>query len=155
IVTMAFIACAASAAFLSSTRTPALLLAALVLTMAVSARRTPTTVAGVIFVVIAVGYVISSDARFRRYETLGTEGVLAERIEWSVNRGLLDVIADAPLGHGLASAGGTSIPYFLAEDALPQEGLESEVSRLALELGIVGLAAWSLFAFTTLVRGAS
>jgi hypothetical protein len=150
-LTVLYLACAASAAFLCSSRIPVLLLAALVLTVvALGWRRQILTICAVV-AVVAIWIVVGADERFRRYETLGRDDVVAERVHWSVNNGLLDIIVDAPLGHGLASAIGTSIPYFLSEEALPQEGLESEVSRIALELGVVGLVVWILFGVRSLV----
>jgi hypothetical protein len=150
-LTVLYLACAASAAFLCSSRIPVLLLAALVLTIVALGWRSPILTICAVAAVVVIWVVVGAEERFRRYETLGREDVVTERVHWSVNNGLLDIIVDAPLGHGLASAVGTSIPYFLAEDALPQEGLESEVSRVALELGVFGLVVWVLFGVRSLV----
>jgi hypothetical protein len=152
-VTFLYLACAASAAFLCSSRIPVLLLVVLVLTVVTLGWRSPILTISAVAAVVAIWVVVGAEERFRRFETLGSEDVVTERIHWSVNNGLLDIIVDAPLGHGLASAVGTSIPYFLSEDALPQEGLESEVSRLALELGVIGLVVWVLFGVRSLVGG--
>lgn len=152
-LTALFLGCAASAGFLCSSRIPVLLLAGLVLTIVALGRRSPSLTLGAVIAVAGIWILVGAEERFRRYETLGREDVVSERVHGSVNYGLLDIILDAPLGHGLASAVGTSIPYFLAEDALPQEGLESEVSRLALELGVVGLAVWMSFIARSLLAG--
>ena len=152
-LTVLFLACAASAAFLCSSRIPVLQLAALVLTIVALGRRSPSLTLGALIAVVGIWILVGAEERFRRYETLGREDIVSERVHSSVNYSLLDVVLDAPLGHGLASAFGTSIPYFLAEDALPQEGLESEVSRIALELGVIGLAAWMLFIARSLLAG--
>jgi hypothetical protein len=63
----------------------------------------------------------------------------------SVNSSLLDVITTYPLGNGLGSAAGTSIPFFLMGLARPQYGLENEFARIAMEQGIIGLLLWVLF----------
>jgi hypothetical protein len=152
-LTALYLACATSAAFLCSARIPVLLLAALVLTIITLGWKSPLVTMSAVAAVAAIWIFVGAEERFRRYETLGSEDVVAERIHWSVNNNLLDIIMDAPLGHGLASAVGTSIPYFLLDDALPQEGLESEVSRLALELGVIGLAVWILFVGRSLLAG--
>ena len=47
---------------------------------------------------------------------------------------------------GLGSAFGTSIPYFLADVAKPQVGMENEYARIAIEQGLVGVVLWMSFA---------
>jgi len=149
-----YLLCAASGPFLCSSRLPVLVLGAIVLTLALLGRRSPLATVSALGAALVIALTASSDDRFRRYESFGDEGVVTGRVQGSFNRDLLDVIADAPLGRGLASAAGTSIPYFLINDALPQEGMESELSRLALELGVLGLLAWVALAFRVLLHGA-
>jgi len=148
-----YLLCATSGAFLCSSRLPALILGAIVLTLGVLGRRNPFATLCALTAAVVVAVTASSDDRFRRYETLGEEGVVAGRVEGSFNRDLIDIIADAPFGRGLASAMGTSIPYFLADEAEPQQGMESELSRLALELGVLGLVAWVTFTFRIILYG--
>jgi hypothetical protein len=70
--------------------------------------------------------------------------MVRERISFSVSMSFLDILMSYPFGAGLASAFGTSIPYFL--EGTPglhsQIGLESEYARLLLEEGVLGLATW-------------
>jgi hypothetical protein len=136
---------AASGAFLCSARIPVLVLMALVGVWTLVGRQKRNLLVFLVLGSLAVLYVVRSGDRFRRVETLRDPDTVETRIASSVNRGLVDVVLENPLGRGLASAIGTSIPYFLADDARPQEGLESEYSRLALELGVAGLLAWVLF----------
>ena len=142
---------AASGTFICSARIPVLALASLVVVWAVVTRNRRNVVAVILLGAIALSALVGSSARFRRYETLRNSEMVETRIGRSFNRGLLDVVLENPVGRGLASAFGTSIPYFLADDARPQEGLESEFGRLALELGVVGLLAWVLFTLWCLV----
>jgi hypothetical protein len=139
------LAAAACGAFLCSARIPVLTLVLLVVVWAVATRNRRNVVVSVLLGSIAVSVVVFSSARFRRYETLRDSEVIETRLGSGLNRGLLDVVLENPVGRGLASAIGTSVPYFLADQAKPQEGIESEFSRLALELGVVGLLAWLLF----------
>jgi hypothetical protein len=136
---------AASGAFLCSARIPVLILMALVAVWTLVGRQKRNLLVFLVLGSLAVWSVVKSGDRFRRVETLGDPDTVETRIATSVNRGLVDVVLENPLGRGLASATGTSIPYFLADEARPQEGLESEYSRLALELGVAGLLAWVSF----------
>jgi len=143
---------AAGGAFLCSARIPVLTLMALVVVWSVATRNKRSFIVSVTLAAIAISVLVVSSARFRRYETLRDSEVLETRLGLSVNRGLVDIVLENPVGSGLASAVGTSIPYFLADDAKPQEGLESEFSRLALELGVGGFTAWLLFVLWSLAR---
>ena len=53
--------------------------------------------------------------------------------------------SNIPLGLGLGSAVGTSIPYFLEGIARPQYGMENEFARIALEEGVLGVVLWCSF----------
>ena len=142
---------AASGPFICSARIPVLALTSLVVVWAMVTRNRRNVVSVIVLGATALSVLVGSSVRFRRYETLRNSEMVETRIGRSFNRGLLDVILENPAGRGLASAFGTSIPYFLADDARPQEGLESEFGRLALELGVVGLLTWVLFALWCLV----
>jgi hypothetical protein len=65
--------------------------------------------------------------------------------------GFFDAAFKHPLGMGLASAVGTSIPYFLEESARPQYGMENEYARLVLEEGIPGAILWVSFVLWILI----
>lgn len=94
---------------------------------------------------VVVGFVVLSNPRFQRFLTLENTDYVTERVSWSVNTSMLDVLTQYPLGNGLGSAGGTSIPFFLMDLARPQHGLENEFGRIAMEQGLIGLVLWVLF----------
>jgi hypothetical protein len=132
-------------ALISGARTPMVVLLALLVATALSSLRKPAALAGLGALVLALGLVVPSIAQFRRIETLQDPEVLTVRVEQSVNESFFDIATNAPLGHGLAMAFGTSVPSFLARDAKPQIGLENEYARLAVELGLPGLGLWLAF----------
>lgn len=104
-----------------------------------------------VIAVVVVGYVVAGDARFQRFTTLQDRSMVSERIGESVNDSFFDVISQHPLGRGLAG-GGTSIPYFLREDKEPEQVIENEYARIALEQGLPGLMIWLLFLVWVLTR---
>ena len=57
----------------------------------------------------------------------------------------VDLFMDYPLGAGMGSAVGNSIPFFLASEAPEQIGMENEYSRILVDQGWVGLGAWLAF----------
>ena len=59
---------------------------------------------------------------------------------------------DYPFGAGMGSAVGTSIPYFLADVAPEQIGLENEFSRILVDQGWFGLGGWLAFVGWLYVR---
>jgi hypothetical protein len=103
------------------------------------------------FAVALVGYVVAGDERLQRFTTLSDTEFLAERWTGSVNEGFFALVGEYPLGNGLAS-GGTSVPYFLRGAWQPGPIMESEYARMALELGLPGLALWLLFIVWVLTR---
>jgi hypothetical protein len=97
--------------------------------------------------VVAVGggaglMVAGMNERFQRSTSLGDSEAVSQRIEMSANEGIWDLMADYPMGAGMGSAVGTSIPFFLADLAPEQIGLENEFSRILVEQGWLGLAGW-------------
>lgn len=95
--------------------------------------------------VVLVGsavFVALSDERLQRLQTLENSDEFGDRLEGSANAGFIDLMVDYPIGAGLGCAVGTSIPFFLADSAPEQIGLESEYSRLLVDQGMVGLGLW-------------
>ncbi|HZW29902.1 MAG TPA: hypothetical protein VFF52_04290 [Isosphaeraceae bacterium] len=90
----------------------------------------------------AAAIVAGSNERFQRASTLGDSESVSQRIEGSVNEGFLELMFRYPLGAGLGSAVGTSIPFFLSDVAPEQIGLENEFSRILVDQGWFGLAGW-------------
>jgi hypothetical protein len=131
--------------FICAARVPVVQLLGIGLLLLLVTRLSMRLLGGMTAVVLVVGVIVFFNPRFQRFLTLEDTDYIAERVSWSVNTSLLDVITSYPLGNGLGSAAGTSIPFFLADLARPQHGLENEFARIAMEQGIIGLLLWVLF----------
>lgn len=94
----------------------------------------------------------STSERLQRAATLEDTEQVATRVGGSVNEGFLDVLVSYPLGAGMGRSVGTSIPFFLADRAKEQVGLENEFSRLTVDQGWVGLGLWLAFLVWLFVR---
>jgi hypothetical protein len=145
IVAFAAIALCALGAFASAARSPVLGLLVLVTGMALRGFQNSAARAVLVAAASVLLLVVPRVERLQRFETLSDLEYTSARVAGSVNVGLLDTIAEYPLGRGLASAVGTSIPFFLADQARPQIGMESEYSRIAVEQGLLGLFVWLAF----------
>ena len=98
-----------------------------------------------------VGYVVSGEERLQRFMSLEDTTSMKERIEGSVNMSFGELLVKYPIGNGLGG-GGTSIPFFLQYLLKNPIGLESEYSRILLELGIPGLCLWAGFIGWTVLK---
>ena len=98
--------------------------------------------AAMILAALAISF---GDERLQRLSTLEDTEVVSRRIEGSANESFLELIADYPLGVGMGSSVGTSIPFFLSDRAPEQIGMENEYARILVDQGWVGLAAWLAF----------
>ena len=90
-------------------------------------------------------YVASSNERLQRILTLEETGDVASRVRGSANEDFLVLISDYPIGAGMGSSVGTSIPFFLLNRAPIPIGLENEYSRILVDQGWVGLILWGGF----------
>src|SRR6185369_15342708 len=99
--------------------------------------------AGIITLLLIVGWLVDKDARLQRFTTLNADTVVT-RIGWSVNSSFVDVLVNYPMGNGLGG-GGTSIPYFLQERLKDPVLIENEYARILVEEGVPGLLAWTVF----------
>ena len=103
-------------------------------------------VAFLVAVVVGLGLVIAgTDERLQRAATLGDAEYVSQRIAGSANLGLLELLIRYPLGAGLGSAAGTSIPFFLRHLAPEPIGAENEYCRILIDQGWFGLAGWLAF----------
>ena len=128
--------------FISAARTPVVQLG-LVLGLVILFGRLPLkAILPVLFVSLGAALVIANDSRFQRFSTLSDQEMVQTRLGGSMNNNFVEVVSEHPLGKGLASAVGTSIPFFLQSYAEPQIGLENEYSHIAVEQGILGLLLW-------------
>lgn len=98
-----------------------------------------------------VALALTSD-RLQRAASLEDSEFVAQRVGGSASGNFLDVLAEYPFGAGMGSSVGTSIPFFLADRAPPQVGLENEFSRITVDQGWVGLGLWLAFLVWLLVR---
>ena len=135
--------------FLSASRTSALLLAVSLIGVFISLRLKASHRAGIITLLLIVGWLVDKDARLQRFTTLNADTVVT-RIGWSVNSSFVDVLVNYPMGNGLGG-GGTSIPYFLQERLRNRVGIENEYGRILLEQGVLGLIIWLGFIVWLLV----
>lgn len=96
--------------------------------------------------VIIIGVVIAStNERLQRAATLDDPEYVSARIEVSANESFLDLLLTKPMGAGMGSSVGTSIPYFLASRAPRAVGLENEYCRILVDQGWMGLGGWLVF----------
>jgi hypothetical protein len=95
-------------------------------------------------VAIGVGVALNNE-RFQRLATLEDTEYVTTRIQGSANEAFFELMADYPGGAGMGSSFGTSIPYFLADRAPEQIGLENEYSRILVDQGLIGLIGWLAF----------
>lgn len=102
---------------------------------------------GVAVGVLASGgiYLALTDERLQRVTTLEDSEYVQTRVEGSANDHFVAILIDYPMGAGMGSSAGTSIPFFLADRAPKQIGLENEYSRILVDQGWVGLGLWLAF----------
>ncbi len=140
------LAAAVLGVFACAARLPVIGLGVLVVAIGLRGLKRPGVRAAVVLAGLVVGVIVPRESRFQRFETLSDADYVETRAAGSVNVGLLETVAEYPLGRGLGSAFGTSIPYFLADVAKPQVGMENEYARIAVEQGLVGVLLWMSFA---------
>lgn len=96
--------------------------------------------------------VASTDERLQRVMSLQDTEMVSDRVQMSANQSFFELMVDYPVGAGMGSSSGTSIPYFLAARAPQAIGLENEYSRILVDQGLIGLGLWVLFLFWLLHR---
>jgi hypothetical protein len=152
LLTWSAVAAASFGVLISGARTPVIIFAVLAAVLAIGSIRSARQSVLLLVLGLGLAFVVPRFEQFKRIETLRDPELVTERFESSVNLSLLDAIANYPLGRGLGSAFGTSIPYFLADEARPQLGAENEYARIALEEGLLGVLLWLCFICFTLFR---
>jgi hypothetical protein len=145
------IACSAIGVFLSASRTSVVFLFTIMLGTLLSGRFRDLPKFGWIAMAAIVALLVSSNARFQRFLTLGDTKYLKTRISGSVNDTILNLMVEYPMGNGLGG-GGTSMPYFLESQVQNPVRVENEYGRILLEQGIPGLLLWLSFAGWILTR---
>jgi hypothetical protein len=137
---------AALGTFMCGSRSPVIILIALGAFFAYYVRIRLRYVIPMLAIAIVVGYFVSGNDRLQRFTTLQDTDMVGKRVQGSMHLGAIDLILECPLGTGLGSAFGTSIPSFLKHlHDQPQIGTENEYCRIALEQGLVGMGLWAAF----------
>ena len=137
---------AALGTFLCGSRMPVVRLIVLVTFLAYLFRDRMRHLFPVLGIAMLVGFAVSGSTRLQRFTTLQDTDYVAGRIEMSINVGIMDLLSEYPLGAGLGSAFGTSIPSFLMHLVdQPAIGAEMEFARIGLEQGLLGLTIWLAF----------
>jgi hypothetical protein len=132
---------------LCAARSPAVMIVLATAVVLVQSRFSPRVALVGAGLAIALVVVALSDERLQRVTTLEDTDYISTRVEDSTNVSLLELIASHPFGAGMGSSVGTSIPYFLADRAPKQIGLENEFSRILVDQGWIGLAGWIAYLF--------
>lgn len=138
--------------FMSATRTHTLSAVALVIVITFSGRLTSMRSIRWVVVLLMIVWVVAVEERFQRFTTLAEGEFLNLRLRSSINAEAFDLMAQYPMGNGLAG-GGTNVPYFFEDRHVTQVGLENEYVRIAMEQGLPGLFLWLLFVIWILARG--
>ncbi|HKI37785.1 MAG TPA: hypothetical protein VKA46_38385 [Gemmataceae bacterium] len=133
---------AALGTFLCGSRTPVVLLLVTGPIVAYHFRVKLRYLIGALVLAAIVAYFVAGDERMQRFTTLEDTDMVNDRVAQSANVGFLELPLEYPLGAGLGSAWGTSIPAFLAHLAPPAIGAENEYARIGIEQGLVGLTFW-------------
>jgi len=109
---------------------------------------------GLVGVVLVAGGLrfASTSERFQRASSLEDTDVVGNRLASSANASFLDLLGRYPLGAGMGSSWGTSIPYFLADVAPEPMGLENEYCRILVDQGWFGLGGWLAFLVWLFIR---
>jgi hypothetical protein len=131
--------------FLCGSRAPVLVLFLLAGYFALTLRARFRAVILVGLLVVVAVYVVSGNERLQRFTTLEDPELIVSRVGGSVNVGVVDLLLEYPMGSGLGSAVGTSIPAFLKNLAQEQIGAENEYVRIGLEQGLTGVVLWAAF----------
>ena len=137
--------------FMSAARLHFVVLVVLLTVATLSTRMRPIYRVGWIVLLVVAGYVVGTQDRMQRFTTLDDTQYLQDRLNASVNTTLFGVMIDYPFGNGLG-AGGTSIPFFLADRVHTPVAVESEWGRIELETGWIGLVAWCGFLLWVFTR---
>lgn len=140
--------------FIASARTPFIIVLITIVVFLLNARIDVLSWALFFVLLLSVGWVVSGEKRLQRFTTLQDSDEITERVAGSLNGTTWEIILDNPIGNGLGG-GGTSIPYFLKGRLSPPKVIgESEISRIVIEEGWIGLALWLLFCFWIFSRRA-
>lgn len=135
--------------FMAAARMPAGILFVELAILAASMNVSIRTRVGMAVMGLVVAYFVMQSERMQRFTQMLDVDVVTNRVGGAYNESVWDVLMTYPLGSGLGTSFGTSIPYFLAEYAPRPIPVENEYARIWLEQSPFGLAAWFAFIVTT------
>lgn len=138
--------------FLCAARQPVVYLLVLGIVFLFSLPLTSRRRVTALLVIALVAGIVSTNERFQRSLLLTDTEKVAGRVQGSLNMSFVELLLEHPMGEGLASAAGTSIPFFMEGLAKPQIGMENEWGRIALEQSLLGLGLWVAFIGATLAQ---
>jgi hypothetical protein len=138
--------------FLCGARLPVIMLAVAAIYVLFTLRLRGSALLAFAAVGACAYYLVMHNERLQRFETLSDTDYITARVSTSVNMGLIDSLGEYPFGAGLASAFGTSIPFFLSDLANTAIGIESEFGHTIVEQGIPGLLLLVGFLLWALTR---
>jgi hypothetical protein len=142
VVLVSSILAASVGIFLCGSRTPVVFLFVIGLLVAYQFRARIGYLLPLVLVAVALVFVVRGSERLQRFASLQDQEMVTERIAGSANVGVFGLVLESPVGGGLGSAFGTSIPSFLASLAPNPIGAENEFARIGVEQTLVGLALW-------------
>jgi hypothetical protein len=130
--------------FMAASRSNFLVLAVLLAISTLGGRLGAAGMAAWAVLLTGLGWAVTTNERlFNRFMSLSFD-TFAERLSWSVNQGLVDLLFRYPLGNGLGG-GGSSMPYFLQPLIRNPIVVENQYGAILVEQGIPGLALWLAF----------
>jgi hypothetical protein len=144
---------AAIGVFLCASRIPVVLLVSMGLIVAYRFRTRLGYLLPALLIGVVVAYLVRGNERLQRFASLQDADLVAGRIQGSANLSVIELLLSYPMGAGLGSAFGTSIPSFL-QHLMTKEpiGAENEYARIGLELSLVGVVLWIGFIVWLLAR---
>lgn len=151
VLLLAAIAASVLGVFFSATRVNLLMLGMLVLASLASGRMGVAGRVGWVAMLAGMGWVVSTNERlFLRLMSLNVDTIV-ERISWSVNVGVFQLLGKYPMGNGLGG-GGSSMPHFLQHLIRTPLHVENQYATIMLEQGLPGLLFWFGFIAWVLTR---
>ena len=138
--------------FMAGARQPVIFVGAMLAGTLFFARLRPVFIIGGIALLLGLASIVTRTERLQRFRTLENTEYVAARVSTSVNQNFVELAMKYPMGNGLG-AGGTSLPYFLADRIQDAVTMENEYARIMLEQGLPGLIIWLVFLVRTLSSG--
>jgi hypothetical protein len=152
-VIVAALLASALGSFLCASRIPVIQLLVLGLVVAYQLRSRLGYLVPALIVAGVLVFLVRGNERLQRFSTLQDTDMVTSRLQGSANLSVVELVLSHPMGTGLGSAFGTSIPSFLSHLVTQEQiGAENEFARIGLEQSMVGVALWIGFLVWLLAR---